>query len=246
MSLRANVEPLGWESEFFGVASAKLCFEPAGKPLTSADFVAYQVVQAKVPADATPILDELTALGFRLAEGEIDCSCLVASHENNERRAADTLSLAAADRAVRARVADMRDIAALRQLASSAFTLSRFREPWYPEPDCRRFYALWAEKAVQGTFDDLCLVIGPVDAIQGMVTLRASGRDEARIGLLAVQPGLAGRGIGRALFYAARRWCLENNKTRLRVATQIGNLAALRLYIACGATIDGTAYWFYR
>ncbi|MEA9390997.1 dTDP-4-amino-4,6-dideoxy-D-galactose acyltransferase [Acerihabitans sp. TG2] len=243
MSLRANVEPLGWESEFFGIASAKLCFEPTAKSLTSADFIAYHVVQAKVPADAAPVMDALTVLGFRLAEGEIDCSCSVAHVESH---AADLLSLPAVNRDDAPRVAGMGDVAALRQLASSAFTLSRFREPWYPEADCRRFYALWAEKAVQGTFDDVCLVIGPVGAIQGMVTLRTSDLDQARIGLLAVQPGLAGRGVGRALFYAAHRWCLENNKTRLRVATQIGNIAALRLYIACGATIDSTAYWFYR
>jgi len=243
MSLRANVEPLDWESEFFGISSARLRIEPSCGLLLSADLAAYQVVQAKVPANDTPLLDALSALGFRLAEGEIDCSCLL---ERRGDGAVETTSRSTACLDAVPRVAGLRDIAALRQLASASFTLSRFRAPWYPQADCRRFYALWAEKAVQGTFDDICLVIGPVDALQGMVTLRASGEDEARIGLLAVQPGLAGRGIGRALVYAARGWCRENNKTRLRIATQIGNVAALRLYIACGANVDGTAYWLYR
>ncbi len=243
MSLRAKVEPLGWESDFFGVSSARLCFEPNCGPLLNADLAAYQVIQAKVPAKATELLDALAALGFRLAEGEIDCSCFL---ESLGAGAGENLSGATARSDDAPRVAGIEDIPALRRLASSSFTLSRFREPWYPQADCRRFYALWAEKAVQGTFDDICLVIGSVDALLGMVTLRADGEGEARIGLLAVQPGLTGRGIGRALFYAACGWCRENNKTRLRVATQIGNVAALRLYIACGANIDGTAYWLYR
>jgi dTDP-4-amino-4,6-dideoxy-D-galactose acyltransferase len=32
----------------------------------------------------------------------------------------------------------------------------------------------------------------------------------------------------------------------LRVATQMGNTAALKRYIASGANIDATAYWLYR
>lgn len=236
MFLHANVEPLRWESAFFGLSSAKLCFDPAAAPLDFAQLAAFQRVQAKVPADAAATIDELAARGFRLVEGEIDCSCAVPAHGN----------LVAPPGGDAARVADPRDIPALRRLAASAFSLSRFREPWYRAADCRRFYAEWAEKAVHGSFDDLCLVFGPVSAPLGMVTLRGIGMEEARIGLLAVQPALAGRGIGRALFNAARGWCRDQHKIRLRVATQTGNLAALRLYISCGATIDGTAYWFYR
>ncbi|MGL6149220.1 MAG: dTDP-4-amino-4,6-dideoxy-D-galactose acyltransferase, partial [Plesiomonas sp.] len=41
-------------------------------------------------------------------------------------------------------------------------------------------------------------------------------------------------------------WCLARGIHTLRIATQVGNLAALRLYIRSGATIVDTAYWFYR
>ncbi len=88
--------------------------------------------------------------------------------------------------------------------------------------------------------------MGPPDAVIGMVTLRDIFADEVRIGLLAVDPAFGGRGIGRLLFNAALAWCREHRKQRLRVATQTGNIAALRLYIACGATIDSAAYWLYR
>ncbi len=97
-----------------------------------------------------------------------------------------------------------------------------------------------------GRFDHRCLVAGPPGAIIGMVTLRDISDDEVRIGLLSVEPAFGGRGIGRLLFNSALAWCREHQKKRLRVATQTGNIAALRLYIACGATIDSAAYWLYR
>ncbi len=242
MSIRAKVEPLSWESDFFNISSGKIVFDPACGPLASSALDAFKVVQAKVAADAPAQVDALATLGFRLVEGEIDCSRSLAVEDPSAREPTPGVSSGSAA----PRIAGAQDIQAARQLASSAFTLSRFREPWYRAPDCRRFYAVWAENAIHGAFDDLCLVIGPPGAIKGMVTLRSTSADEARIGLLAVQPGLGGRGIGRALFTAALAWCGQQQKSRLRVATQTGNLAALRLYIACGATIDGTAYWLYR
>ena len=45
---------------------------------------------------------------------------------------------------------------------------------------------------------------------------------------------------------AAVDWCRARRLTRLHVATQLSNLAAMRLYTRCGAAIDSTAYWLYR
>lgn len=92
-----------------------------------------------------------------------------------------------------------------------------------------------------GTFDHQCLVFRtPTGEIRGYVSLRELNATEARIGLLA------GRGAGAELMQAALCWAQAHGKTALRVATQMGNTAALKRYIHSGANVESTAYWLYR
>ena len=140
-----------------------------------------------------------------------------------------------------AEIATEQDIPALRKMAALAFAQSRFRAPWYAPYDSGRFYARWIENAVKGTFDHVCLVFRTAGGqIQGFVSLRRLNEQEARIGLLA------GRGMGEKLMQAALHWAEQQQVSTLRVATQMGNTAALKRYIASGASIDATAYWLYR
>ena len=133
------------------------------------------------------------------------------------------------------------DIPALRQLASAAFAQSRFRAPWYAPDASSRFYAQWIENAVRGTFDHQCLILRAASGdIRGYVSLRELNATDARIGLLA------GRGAGAELMQTALNWAYARGKTTLRVATQMGNTAALKRYIQSGANVESTAYWLYR
>lgn len=236
MSVRASIDELAWESEFFSLSSAKLNFSSESPLLEMGALTGYQRVQAKVPAERSDIIDGLNALGFQLVEGEVDF-CLPL----------DELSSAETQPAFPCRLATEEDIPALRYVASAAFSQSRFRTPWYGEGDSGRFYALWAEKAVLGTFDRCCLIVED-EAGQplGFVTLREINERQARIGLLAAWPERGRRGAGLALMNAAKRWCIEEELKTLYVATQMGNIAALRLYIRSGASIHSTAYWLYR
>ena len=87
----------------------------------------------------------------------------------------------------------------------------------------------------------MCLVFRTADGqIEGFVSLRKLNANEGRIGLLA------GRGMGEKLMQAALHWAQQQQLLTLRVATQMGNTAALKRYIASGANIDATAYWLYR
>ena len=135
----------------------------------------------------------------------------------------------------------------LRAAAGEVFAASRFRAPWYDRADSGRFYAAWIEKAVLGTFDHQCLlVLNSQGQPRGFVSLRDIGGQEMRIGLLAAFPGVSGRGIGTRLMTVAIAECRRQGMQRLRVATQVGNIAALRLYQRQGAVIESTAYWLYR
>ncbi|MEB6334565.1 dTDP-4-amino-4,6-dideoxy-D-galactose acyltransferase [Serratia rhizosphaerae] len=234
MILRATVDPLTWESDYFRINSARLNIAESAPPLTAAELDRFTLVQAKIPSHRLDIADVLTRLDFRLVEGEIDL-VINLGMECAYTPASDVRPATAAD------------IPVLQAAAAQAFAASRFRAPWYPPADSGRFYATWIEKAVLGTFDHLCLLaLDRRGQPEGFVSLRDIGGDEARIGLLAAFPGAGGKGIGARLMAAAVGWCQQQQLQRLRVATQISNIAALRLYQRHGAVIDSTAYWLYR
>ena len=48
------------------------------------------------------------------------------------------------------------------------------------------------------------------------------------------------------LMQAAQHWAASRGLSTLRVATQMGNTAALKRYILSGANVESTAYWLYR
>lgn len=222
--LNGVLESLEWESTFFARPSAIVRLRDDAPVLQAADFAAWQRVQAKIPAGRADLLDALQQQGFRLVEGEVDLSITVSRHASTG-----------------AEIATEQDIPALRQMAAQAFAQGRFRAPWYKPEDSGRFYAQWIENAVKGTFDHACLVFRAVDGqIQGFVSLRKVNEQDARIGLLA------GRSMGEKLMQAALRWAEQQQLSTLRVATQMGNTAALKRYIASGANVDATAYWLYR
>ncbi|HDR2892235.1 TPA: dTDP-4-amino-4,6-dideoxy-D-galactose acyltransferase [Enterobacter asburiae] len=222
--LNGVLESLQWESTFFGLHSAIVRMRDDAPALVAADFAAWPRVQAKIPAGRSDLLDALQQHGFQLVEGEVDLSIAVAQYDSPG-----------------AEPATAEDIPVLRQMATLAFSQSRFRAPWYAPEDSGRFYAQWIENAVKGTFDHVCLVFrAPDGKILGFVSLRKLNEHDARIGLLA------GRGMGDKLMQAALHWAQQNQLSTLRVATQMGNTAALKRYIASGANVDATAYWLYR
>ncbi|TLV12764.1 dTDP-4-amino-4,6-dideoxy-D-galactose acyltransferase [Klebsiella indica] len=224
MPVRASIEPLEWENRFFGVNSAILRFADDAPLLTTEALAGWSRVQAKVAADDVARLDALQASGFRLVEGEVDLALTLTAYDD-----------VGAERATEA------DIPRLRELAAQAFAQSRFRAPWYAPDASERFYAQWIENAVLGIFDHQCLICRAPDGdIRGFVSLRQLNEQEARIGLLA------GRGQGATLMQAAQRWAALRGLTTLRVATQMGNVAALKRYILSGASVESTAYWLYR
>lgn len=225
LPLHGTVEPLAWESQFFGLNSAIVRLSDSGPVITNADLDVWGRVQVKVPASDTARLDALQQHGFQLVEGDVDLAL--------------TLSTQVAD--PQAQVAGMKDIPQLREQAAKAFAQSRFRTPWYPPEASGRFYAQWIENAVKGEFDHQCLVFRAADGdIRAFVSLRQLNDHEARIGLLA------GRGAGEALMQAASYWAQTRKLTTVRVATQVGNTAALKRYIQSGANVESTAYWLYR
>lgn len=224
VALRASIDPLTWESQFFCINSGIVRFSDDAEPLSENALMGWSRVQAKIPAYRTDWLDALQALGFQLVEGEMDLSLAVNNVDDPQ-----------AERATE------RDISELKTMAAMLFSQSRFRTPWYAAEASGRFYAQWAENAVLGTFDHECLIFrDDIGHIRAFVTLRQLNASEARIGLLA------GRGAGKVLMQAAVHWAARRGLSLLRVATQVSNTAAIKRYIQSGATVESTAWWLYR
>ncbi len=229
MPVRVSIDPLEWESAFFHQPTARLTL-PGELTLPQALQQATSLLQIKIPAEQTAAIDAVCQHGFQLVEGEADL----------------TLALTQTARQSGVRIAREAQIPALRAAAAEAFSQSRFRAPWFDAADSGRFYAQWIENAVRGTFDHQCLIAcDERGSLQGFVSIREVNGD-ARIGLLAVLPDARSQGIGQRLLLAAADWGRVRQLSQLRVATQLSNLAALRLYLRCGARLESTAYWFYR
>lgn len=229
MPVRVSINPLAWESDFFGFATARL--DLAGDLLLT-DAVRHPaaLLQMKVPAERADVIDEISRYGFQLAEGEAD---LAMNIKRTERQSG-------------VRIARETQIGDLRAAAAQVFSQSRFRAPWYPAGAGSRFYAQWIENAVRGTFDHQCLIASdPEGKLQGFISLREVQGD-VRVGLLAVLPHAQGKGLGQRLLLAGTDWGRVRQLGRLRVATQLSNLSAMRLYLRSGARLESTAYWFYR
>lgn len=229
MPVRVSIDPLAWESDFFRCATARLTLD-GDVPLAEALQQPYTLWQVKVSAQDSAAIDALSQHGFQLVEGEADLA----------------INIKRTERQTGVRIAREAQIPQLRAAAAQAFSQSRFRAPWFDAEDSGRFYAQWIENAVRGTFDHQCLIAcDEQGALQGFVSMREVAGD-ARIGLLAVLPAAQGNGVGQRLLLAAADWGRVRQLERLRVATQLSNLTAMRLYLRSGARLESTAYWFYR
>ena len=231
MANKPAFKALPWDSEFFGKRIGQLQLDDSGDPsLSETDF---DHLQIKVAATDYQLMTTLQQQGYQLAEGEVDFVMALAPQADEAPRTS-TLERATAD-----------DIPALRALAAGTFDASRFRAPWFAAEQRDSFYQLWLEKAVLGTFDDVCLVSRGEHGIEGFVTLKFTDND-ARIGLIAVSDQVRGRGVGRRLLQAAGQYSLDHQASSLYVATQMANRAANALYSKSGFSIHSLSYWFYK
>lgn len=229
MQIQGTIIPLTWESEFFGFDHGRLVLGE-GTSLSHSEMDQYPLLQAKAAAEDYTAITWLNQLGFQLAEGE---ATLTMSLDNTERQPG-------------IRVARPQQIPELRQAACREIVYSRFRQPWYRTDQSQQFYAQWIENAVNGQFDDQCLVAcGAQGEIFGFASVRAKG-EEARLGLLAVALDQQGQGVGQRLLLAAADWGRVRGAKRLAITTQLSNVIAMRLYLRNGARLENTAYWFYR
>lgn len=221
------VVPSPWESAFFGrkIGTLQFSHSPSWLPHQH-----YDLIQAKIACQAKTQISLLQQQGFELVTGEVDF-CFTLS----------TLPLPAHPFCY----ASTQDIPALHKLFESAFPHSRFRPPYFSLAEQQHFYRHWISQAVQGTFDDICLLEKVDDVICGAISVRLHAKT-ARIGLLAVSPNFQRCGVATRLLQAAKQWAKQQKADSLWVATQPENHAAIACYQTLGASQQACYHWFYK
>jgi dTDP-4-amino-4,6-dideoxy-D-galactose acyltransferase len=137
------------------------------------------------------------------------------------------------------------DVEALRAIASTAHTDSRFYvDPHFPRERCDALYAAWIEQSCRDQ-SDATFVATQEDRLVGYVTVKIEGAT-GQIGLMAVASDARGQGTGRALVDAALSSMAAQGAQIARVVTQGRNIAAQRLYQACGFTTSRVDLWYHR
>ncbi len=226
---------LEWDSRHFGLEIAQLDRPPA----TDAELIStmrearrsgIDCVYSLVAADDFDLAWRLESVGFTARDLRLEfhrpVDATSAADEGGTRLGTDA------------------DVDALARMSTAGFTGTRFAaDPEFPRTAVATLYDVWLRNSFAG-FADAVLVIGPVGAPQGFVTLHSTG-PSARIGLIAVDSAARGGGVGQRLVAGANRWASTRGSRELRVVTQGRNTAAQRLYQRCGF-LSATAHTWYH
>ena len=127
----------------------------------------------------------------------------------------------------------------LYRLALVSGVYSRFRlDDSLPTDSYERMYRCWIERSVGGSMADVVLVHRTDTQIDGMITLKIEA-NVAHIGLVAVDEGAQGKGIGTMLIKSVEAYLQGNTMVRhLKVATQWANKPACHLYEKNGFVVE--------
>jgi dTDP-4-amino-4,6-dideoxy-D-galactose acyltransferase len=109
----------------------------------------------------------------------------------------------------------------------------------------QELYRTWIINSINKKIAKEVLVYKSKETIAGFVTLGEKNA-VADIGIIAVDERFRGRGIGKALMQSAESWFANNtNFEQIQVVTQGANVAACRLYEACGYHVGSVEYFYH-
>lgn len=145
------------------------------------------------------------------------------------------------------RPASPHDSDSLVGIAANSYTLSRFYyDRCFPLESSQSLYETWIRESCQGYAQAVLVAEADGDAL-GYVTCHLSdSENEARIGLLGIDQGIQGKGVGSSLVLSALDWFASNQQDRVNAVTQGRNIAAQRLYQRCGFLTFSVRLWYHK
>jgi ribosomal protein S18 acetylase RimI-like enzyme len=238
----AQAEPcerLSWDSDFFGVGTARV----RGETLTAnlvREIDAWcrqrqiSLLYFQSRADDAEAVRRAEDAGFRLVDVRLTFE-----------RDLKVEPAKAIDSGVGEFVES--DLPALLEIARSSFTDSRFYyDGRIPRGKCDELFEVWTTSSCRGRADRV-LVAREAGRAAGFVTCRAD-RDSSsgRIDLIGVAESARGKGVGRALVQSALAWAGRESLGKMIVVTQGRNIAAQRLYQRCGFVTRSLHLYYHK
>lgn len=239
-------EMLPWDTAFFGFPTARVLGANLDERGLTAVLKAMSVAQVELAYWAVDPADGVSN------QAGVACGAFLA----DERTIYTAVPPVFDPARLRARVAPIGagdETPALYALAVEAGRHSRFNvDPGFPPVLFRALYVEWLRTSLSGARADAVLaayedgadlVQGAQDVkgaqvAKGFVTVQAKG-GIGNIGLVAVDAGSRGKGLGTSLIQAALQWFTRRGCSIVEVATQRRNLAATRLYESNGFRVSG-------
>ena len=243
VDLAMVVDPLPWDSDFFGVNIATL--HPAR---INATVVEYALRKCRK--------ESIDCLYYRCDCHDPVSVVLAERHKfhfvdirmtfHRPIPALDASPRSAPRSAYTIRPACRADVPQLKAIASTSYVFSRyFFDRRFPNSICEKFYANWIEKSVRG-FSDVVLVAASEKKVLGYISCSMRAGSKATIDLVSVAPGSEGAGVGKALVRASLDWANAHGAATMEVVTQGRNYAAQRLYQSCGFKTLKLELWYHK
>lgn len=222
-TMQADPERLAWDTEFFGV--------PVGRATHLKGLTKWanenQVGLVCLLADTVAEVQQAEERGFRLMDVRL------------------TLSRPTTMMSSSARLIRSDEVPALCEIARSAYPLTRFyADPRLSDDRCGDMYAEWTRSLCDGAAD-VVLVANRKGEPIGYVTVNVDGL-ASEIGLIAVQDGLRGHGIGADLVRGAIDVAKVRGAEQMTVVTQGLNVGAIRTFEGCGFRTSRTQFWLHK
>jgi len=213
-----------WLSHELGRPVAHLIGTEPGQMPSGPSFV-----DARVPTSEVAAVTRLEDAGFRVVDAAVTLE---------RPRCDDGGSLASA------RFAEPGDAGAVRAIASTALTQSRFHlDPEIPDEAACALKASWAGNFFTGDRGDW-MVVAQVDGVASGFLQLLDRPDALVIDLVAVSRDHQGKGLGAAMIRFASAHC--GSAPLLRVGTQAANVRSLGFYGSLGFRIVRTEYVLHR
>ncbi len=230
----------GWlRDEFLGECLGRAVFRlqdvtAARAVLTAARASQDWMIEARVPVDQVAVLAQLTALGFRVIDTNVQLDCAPAALAPFARTSA----------AWRVRHAEPADREAVRELCAAQMTTSRFHlDPRIGAEPSGRVKREWVGNFFDGKRGEHLYVVDIAGGIAGFLLVLERG-PLGVIDLVAVEPRARGTGAAGAL---VGTWCAESPRLeRILVGTQISNTRSLRAYGKLGFRVCAASYTLHR
>jgi len=244
-SSKLPAELLEWDSDFFGFPVARI---PRGELTPELWRRVYswgrsqgvRCLYYEAEAGDLRSIAMASSAGFNLVDVRIGMERLLipAGEETDKDR------LEAPGRLL-IRPADQSDVQAVAAMARDVAGMSRFSvDERFPRGAAADLYVRWVKKGIEVPAWGL-LVGALASEIAGFVVCER-GTQGGRIVLVAVGPDYRCQGVGTSIVGAGIAWFREQGCEVAKVATQAGNIPALRLYQKVGFRPECVSLLFHR